>query len=57
MSLGVGIQSLGNIVKLMRQKVKGEIICVFGTSYHSKKETNYTENAAEYGTFKLVRSN
>ena len=28
MSLGVGIQLLGNIVKLMRHKVKGEIICI-----------------------------
>ena len=28
MSLGVGIQSLGNIVKLMRHKIKGEIICI-----------------------------
>ena len=28
MSLGVGTQLLGNIVKLMRHKVKGEIICI-----------------------------
>ena len=28
MSRGVGIQLLGNIVKLMRHKVKGEIICI-----------------------------
>ena len=28
MSLGIGIQLLGNIVKLMRHKVKGETICI-----------------------------
>ena len=59
MSLGVRIQLLGNIVKLMRHKVKGEIICIFGPSYHSKKDTNYALkfpeefHVAEYGTFKL----
>ena len=28
MSLGIGIQLLGNIVKLMGHKVKGETICI-----------------------------
>ena len=60
MSLGVGTQLLDNIFKLMRHKVKGEIIYLhFGTSYHSKKDTNYAGkfseefHAAEYVTFKL----
>ena len=28
MSLGVATQLLGNIIKLMRHKVRGEIICI-----------------------------
>ena len=64
MSLGVGTQLLGNIVKLIRHKVKGKIICIslFVTSYHSKKDTKKDTNyvgkfpeefhAADNGTFR-----
>ena len=37
MSLGVGTQLLGNIVKLMRHKVKGEIICILALLTIPKK--------------------
>ena len=60
MSLGVGIQLLGNIVKLVNAtQGKRRNNLHFGTSYHSKKDTNYAGkfpevfHAAEYGTFKL----
>ena len=46
MSLGVGIQLLGNIVKLMRHKVKGEIICILALLTIPKKNTNYAGNTA-----------
>ena len=59
-SLGVGTQLLGNIVKLMRDKVKEEIICILALlTIPKKKDTNYAEKfpeeflAAKYGTFKL----
>ena len=53
MSLGVGTQLLGNIVKLMRHKVKGEIICILALITIPKRIHIMREfHAAEYGTFK-----
>ena len=59
MSLGVGTQLLGNIVKLMRHKVKGEIICILALLTIPKRIQIMREkfpeefHAAECGTFKL----
>ena len=58
-SLGVETQLLGNIVKLLRHKVKGEIICILALPTIPKRiqimQEKFPEEfyAAEYGTFKL----